>query len=71
MSRSNYSKFKDRLATLRRRRNFLWQRINEYQGKDNSRDKAEHAALSWAIDVIESYPEAALSRIELEGKQNE
>lgn len=42
-----------RLDTLRRRADFLADRIDNYTGKSASRDKAERAALLWAIDCCE------------------
>lgn len=69
MGRSKYSIFKDRLNTLKRRRNFLFRRIEHYEGRDSSRDRAEYAAISWAIDVIESDPDHALEQIKEVGVQ--
>lgn len=43
-----------RLAVLKRRRDFLADRITNYRGKNASRDKAELAALSWAIQVVQA-----------------
>lgn len=58
--------YTDRLKTLIRRRDFLLTRIANYHGKDDSRDRAEAAALSWAIATIESDPESAVERIKSE-----
>ena len=45
---------RDRLASLRRRRDHLSSRVADYQGGNPSYDKAELAALSWAIRIIEN-----------------
>lgn len=46
---------RDRLNTLRRRRDHLAQRVATYRADGNpSRDKAELSALSWAIRIIEN-----------------
>jgi len=57
MSRTKESIASRRVETLKRRRDFLDQRIAGYEGKDSSRDKAEASAIAWAIKVIEmDYP---------------
>lgn len=43
--------YQKRLAALKRRRDFLANRISE--GEENSHDLREHLALEWVIDVIE------------------
>ena len=53
-------RFKERLKALNRRVDFLEERIANYKGKDDSRDRAEAAAIRWAINVIETYPEEAM-----------
>lgn len=45
--------YEGRIATLKRRRDFLDKRVADYQGKDMSRDLAEASALHWALAVIE------------------
>lgn len=58
-----------RLETLKRRRDFLDKRINDYLGSNNSRDKAEASAINWAIGVIEANYNSAIDLIELETPQ--
>lgn len=52
-----------RVDALKRRRDFLESRIADYQGKDNSRDKAEASALHWALGIIEANYEQAVDLI--------
>lgn len=59
MSRSTHSRVEDRIKTLKRRRDYLYRRIADYQGKDASRDKAEASALHWALAVIEANYQSA------------
>lgn len=61
--------YRDRLATLNRRADYLKERIEKYAGKDSSRDKAELAALAWAIDLIEEEPDAAMGVLRLSNSQ--
>lgn len=48
-------KEKGRLAQLERRAAWLKTRSDNYKGKDNSYDKAELSALTWAIDIIKQH----------------
>jgi hypothetical protein len=48
-----------KVGTLRRRLNFLDQRIENYQGSGSSHDKAEASALRFAIEVILTHREEA------------
>lgn len=66
MSKSTHYYYERRIKTLKRRRDFLDQRIEDYQGKDNSRDKAEASAIDWALAVIEAHYEFATDLIRLE-----
>ena len=66
MTRAISSTYTNRLDTLKRRRNFLDKRINDYQGKDDSWDKAEASAINWAISVIEANYESAIEIIRTE-----
>lgn len=47
-----------RLDALKRRRDFLHDRVAQYVGKSASRDQAEYAALVWAIQIVEEWVEA-------------
>jgi hypothetical protein len=58
--------FVRRMEALNRRADFLSQRIDNYVGKNASRDKAELSALKWAINLIEDNPALALMQIRLE-----
>lgn len=40
------------IATIERRIDWLQHRIDNYEGHSADRDKAEHAALVWALEVI-------------------
>lgn len=44
----------DRLRQLKRRRDYLKTRIANYRGNSDSFDKAEAAAITWAISVVEA-----------------
>lgn len=44
-----------RLDALRRRRDFLHDRVSKYVGKSASRDEAEYAALVWVIEIAEQW----------------
>jgi hypothetical protein len=59
MSRTPDRTYQRRIDTLKRRRDFLDSRVADYQGKDNSRDKAEASALHWALRVLEANTEQA------------
>lgn len=48
------AKHKDRVRQLLRRRDFLASRVAGYQGKNDSYDRAECAAIGWAIRIIEA-----------------
>lgn len=62
-SRTPQKKFQDRLIALDRRYRFLSDRIDNYTGKNNSRDKAEASAINWATKMIRRHPELALEVI--------
>lgn len=51
-----------RLELINRRIDYLKSRIGS-SDKDRSYDKAELAALLWVVDIIENYPDEALSLI--------
>lgn len=63
MSRSIGQVYDRRVATLKRRRDFLDKRVADYHGKDMSRDLAEASAIDWALAVIESNYESATNII--------
>ena len=44
-----------RVEQLQRRAAWLKTRSDNYKGKDNSYDKAELSALTWAIDIIKQH----------------
>lgn len=51
---------RDYVRCLERRRNWLAQRVAHYEGKSDSWDRHEHAAIDWALGVIaERYVGAA------------
>lgn len=63
MSKSISRIYEGRVATLKRRRDFLDKRVADYHGKDMSRDLAEASAIDWALAVIESNYESAINLI--------
>lgn len=64
-------RFRERLKALNRRADFLDQRIASYQGNSPSHDKAELAALRWAIRIIENDPDKALLLVKTEAPRGE
>jgi hypothetical protein len=42
-----------RIAVLKRRRDYLAGLIQNWQGGDMGYTRAEHSALTWAIDILE------------------
>lgn len=50
---------KKNVHALTRRRDFLVERVKCYQGNSPSYDKAEAGAISFALRMIEEYPEEA------------
>lgn len=63
MAHTRQYKYHDRIKTLKRRRDFLNQRVVDYHGKDMSRDLAESSAIDWALAVIEANVESALDLV--------
>ncbi len=51
------NKGKERLARLRRRRDYLEAQLAIETHRDRSYDRSEARALTWAIDFIESHTE--------------
>ena len=68
---STTSDLQDKLKTLKRRRDFLSTRILDYKGSNDSRDKAEHSALNFAIAVIEANYQSAIDIVTELRKQKE
>ena len=66
-NRSVGQKYERRVETLKRKRDHLEQRIQDFKGNP-SYDKAELTAIQWAIDIIEANPELALELLTKEGK---
>lgn len=58
-SRGSGTIYRRRLAALDRRVAFLAARVANYTGSNDSRDRAELAALRWAIRVIQANPATA------------
>lgn len=71
MSKSAEQRYDRRLETLKRRRDYLDKRINDYKGTNDSRDKAEASALHWAIGVVESHYDDAVDAIRTEDAAKE
>lgn len=53
----NSSRYWDRIERLKKRRNYLWNRIRKAEdvGKDLNYDKMEASALDWVIWIFETY----------------
>lgn len=59
------SKRRDNMRVLRRRRDFLIERLSEYPNDEfASYDKAELAALNWAINALANLPADQLKEVE-------
>lgn len=65
MSKTVAQTYEDRIKTLKRRRNFLADRLSDYQGR------AEYSAIQWAIVVLENHHEAAMDVIEAERRDRQ
>lgn len=66
MSKSPEKVYKGRIKQLKRRRDFLTQRVSDYQGKDASYDKHELSAIHWALGVVETHYDDAIDAIRKE-----
>jgi hypothetical protein len=69
MGKSIGGTFRSRMAALNDRADFLKARIadNEAAGTGNHYDRAEYAAIVWAINFIEEYPDEAVAMIKGQG----
>lgn len=71
MTKSPNKTLKGRIQALIRRRDFLYRRIKEYSGKDDSRDRHEHAAIDFAVRMIEQNWDLAYEMMSEEIREKE